>query len=747
MIPANNAFGYEQVCSQIGTSLSKYFESIKGDEQKELAFISLFWFYKREETLSYFYQRINALPLAVNPVYSTHYEQNDLVYNKDVVIGHLSDFFNYQTESFRPEIELAFAYCQKVPAALPELIRRLREKVVFEYEDERTDFSRQKELFDLLKLKVQNGQAAYPEAFFALAKTFLKQEFHITKGARNHSIAWYNYLLPTSDGIRSVRENIWQVLFSCYNIHPNEVTEVLEDFSPGIREVNTELLAFDLSYIIPFIETNLDKTLFRNIYLVQELIRWLNRLELPDRSYQQLKMSFTSEEYKLFHKLEWNRLRGKEEYEFDNNDEFERLKEEDLRQTFVFEEAEDFKPFLNAVIHSVNIKEHNEWSVIKSVDIIVEETFRGNQELGLALLKQLISGYPLGNHIPYKTIGSITNFSTEYAEKLWTLLEQSELAGKFFWQVAFFAQLPETLVNTEYADKFVIAVKSLSYNAMVEFGIVAKFLPARPNIIVEITGIIENKNEVEKMRIGIWYDFYEKYVSYFHADSQLLQKTYLQQDAINHHYDYGKNGLKTLLQIVPEFLLKYIEKFRSADHRDTENEHISLAFVWGILNDQVIENAIDYLIGDGAHLGILQHPVVIFFNQVNENQKDRTKSFLLEYITKNNANARKINIIVDVIRDTMGEFYETAFLHYLSINSDVEQFKSIDWNGSPGVMMGDVNWGELRAQRWQKTADMLAKFPDQFAAIPLKAYVKENIEYEYRHAESERKRKFIDPDW
>lgn len=42
---------------------------------------------------------------------------------------------------------------------------------------------------------------------------------------------------------------------------------------------------------------------------------------------------------------------------------------------------------------------------------------------------------------------------------------------------------------------------------------------------------------------------------------------------------------------------------------------------------------------------------------------------------------------------------------------------------------------------------MLAKFSDQFAAIPLKAYVKENIEHEYRHPEMERKRKFIDPNW
>lgn len=747
IIPANNAFGYEQVHSEIGDSLSKYFESIKGDEQKELAFISLFWFYKREETLSYFYQKISALPVAINPVYSTHYEQNDLVYNKDVVIGHLSDFFNHQTESFRPAVELAFAYCKKVPAALPELIRRLREKLVFEREDERTNFSRQKELFDVIQSKVQSGQAVYPEAFFALAKTFLKHEFNVTKGARNNSIVWYNYLLPTSNGIKSIRETIWQLLFSYSGTHPDEVIKVLEEFSAGIREINTELLVFDLSHIIPFIEAHLDKTLFRNIYFVQELVRWLNRVELPDRSYQQLKLSFTSEEYKLFRKLEWNRLRGKEEYEFENNDEFERLKEQDLKETFVFGKAEDFKPFLNAITHSVNIKERNEWSVIKSVDIIVEEAFRRDQELGLALLRELISSYPLGNHIPYKTINSITNFSKEYAEKLWALLEQSELGGKFFWQMAFFSQLPESLVNVDYANKFVTVVKSLSYNAMIEFGIVARFLPVRPNIIVEVASIIEQKNETEGMQIGIWDDFYEKYASYFQADSQLLQKTYLQQDSIKGHYDYKQKGLKVILQTAPDFLLKYIGKFKSTDHHDNDNKHISLAFVWDIMDVQLIENAIEYLIGEGEHLGILEHPMVIFFNQMNDAQKERAKSFLLEYIKKNGACAEKINIVVDVIRDTIGDFFETAFLHYLSINPDLEQFKKIDWNGNPGVMMGDVNWGELRAERWQKTDDMLAKFPDQFAAIPLKAYVKENIEYEYRYAESERKRKFIDPNW
>ena len=143
---------------KINGTLDEYLRSIFSEEEKVLEFFSLFWFYKREETLNYFHQKIKQLPNPENPIYNSKYETNDFVFDRDRTLDFLADLFNHFTESFIPAMELAFEYCRKKPESLPELIRRIREKLLFDDDDHRYDFQRQVELFNLLIKKFKKLQ-------------------------------------------------------------------------------------------------------------------------------------------------------------------------------------------------------------------------------------------------------------------------------------------------------------------------------------------------------------------------------------------------------------------------------------------------------------------------------------------------------------------------------------------------------------------------------------------------------------
>ena len=78
-----------------------------------------------------------------NPIYDSKYETNDFVWDRDKTLDFLADLFNHFTESFIPSLELAFEYCRKKPESLPELIRRIREKLLFDDDDHRFNFQRQ----------------------------------------------------------------------------------------------------------------------------------------------------------------------------------------------------------------------------------------------------------------------------------------------------------------------------------------------------------------------------------------------------------------------------------------------------------------------------------------------------------------------------------------------------------------------------------------------------------------------------
>lgn len=72
--------------------------------------------------------------------------------------------------------------------------------------------------------------------------------------------------------------------------------------------------------------------------------------------------------------------------------------------------------------------------------------------------------------------------------------------------------------------------------------------------------------------------------------------------------------------------------------------------------------------------------------------------------------------------------------------------KKIWWRGNGGTYSGDVIIGEIHAKEWQNILSMVVKSKNQLGLIPIKTYIKKQIEYEFKRGEEERKRKFINPD-
>jgi hypothetical protein len=162
--------------------------------------------------------------------------------------------------------------------------------------------------------------------------------------------------------------------------------------------------------------------------------------------------------------------------------------------------------------------------------------------------------------------------------------------------------------------------------------------------------------------------------------------------------------------------------------------------------NELVEQAALQMIENNYYFGILEHPIIIFFHNLNEEQKHKAKAFLLNFISKYNSEQEKMNPIFDVLRHTMKDFFEEAFLPYLSLNTEIENFKKIWWIGNGGSYTGDVIIGEIQAKEWQNILAMVVKSTNQLDLITIKTYIKKQIEYELKSGEEERKRKFINPD-
>jgi hypothetical protein len=269
------------------------------------------------------------------------------------------------------------------------------------------------------------------------------------------------------------------------------------------------------------------------------------------------------------------------------------------------------------------------------------------------------------------------------------------------------------------------------------------------NIIEEILSIVYNKIEVQNLRINLSFHFFEKYSAMLADNFELLKKSYIQQEKkVSNHFDLQHSGLKALLQIKPDFLLEYIDSFYTdKGNRHSRNIHNQLSFVWDLKqSNELIKKAVVLIIENNYYFGIGEHPLIIFFHNLNEEQKVKAKAFILSFISEYHADDKKMNPVFDVLRHTLKDFFEEAFLHYLSLNTDIDNFKKIWWRGNGGTYSGDVIIGDIHAKEWQNILAIVVKSKNQLDLIPIKTYIKKQIEYELKSGEEERKRKFINPD-
>lgn len=750
IIPANNSFGYEMVLSKINPIIDKYIVINKGDDSKLLEFLDVFWFYKPDATLSFFLNKINLIDEPKNPIYSGFYETNDFVHSREQILDYLSRFFRNYSDSYIPSIELGFEYIRKRPEHLPEFVRRIRETLLFDEPDEKYAYKRQSTFINLMKEKIKEGFVHYSVAFFELAKTFLKHSFHITHGGRKNSITFYDYPITDSKEIREIRKDIWETLFYCFKESRGEVVTVINEYKPEYRNRNPKIIDFDLSILIPFISEHLSPKSFNETYVVNELINSLNReKEITDLSYQKLKSKFNTIEYRNFRKIDWNRLRDKDEYDYVDWRKYEELKTENLKKNFTFSSNENFNSFFDSIENVLKVSENSNSQIENSIDIIISENFKNNNEVGFSLLKQYLDkNYDI--RTLYKTLFSINNTTKEWSLSLWELLKKWNNDNSIHWRLDSLVRLPKEHIDKFYYNEALETIQGINKPSYLYLDQFTKFDDIEMGFLKKVINIISLKIESESTRITFSdYPFTDD-LDIFKEDYDLIKKSYFQQFEFGKSgssFDYQKNGFKSIYNKYPKFLFDFFSHFYTKYdvHRDVKS--LDISFIWDNPKDSVnIEKTIKLLIEKEQYIGLGEHSVSALFHSLkSDEQKRNTFDFVKGFITKNASDSDCIQIIFDTVKECLIEKYEELLHHFLDINSGLDFFNKIDWIGNAGVQMGEIIWGELYAKKWTNLLEIVDRFHNKLAIIPIKSLIKSRIQEQYRRAESERMRKFIMP--
>ncbi|MBB1192369.1 ATP-binding protein [Flavobacterium sp. SOK18b] len=748
IIPANNTFGPQNVMDKIKPELVEYWNLIRNNSEKSFNFLNSFWFYLQDQTLEFTYQYIETFPKIEETKYDSSYENNQFNYHKDNIIELLGNFFRLNSNSLKDSIELLFEYVTRKPDKLPELIHKIRELLIFDRDDERYDFYRQKTLFDILIYGLNKDDELLSTSFYELSKTFLSYQFQQFKGGRNNSFIHYQYPIPNNNTIQEFRTKIWDTLDNSFASRPEMAFRLLKNYSRVHPDVNNEIMEFDIPFVLNIIDNHLNNENFEYCKYVQDQIRWFKRHEFNLPEFSNFTNKFVNETYLTFLKIDWDRFRDKEMYEFDDFREYERLKEAEIRTSFILTDVDEINTFYDTFVLLKNSADNN-WNYNNTLDFVIDENCSRDFNIGLALLKKVVEN---GNEIKYVPRGIFRNqlkIETT-ANQIWEIIQQFEFELEELWELSFYDFIDDSLINADLSVSLVKTISKMNNPNTIHFDRLERFLKVEPNLFQIILRTITEKNEKDGTRLQVWMDFFSKHFDNLGDDIKLIKKAYIQQNLIQNHFDYEGKGFLEILKIDRNFLIEFIESLYSAsDRHSLGGDHSDMSYVWNIENiEETLIQVFDLIIEKDVYFGILEHYCNVFFrNPKEEALKKRADDFIRKYVIDNNQDYKKIQIIVDLIRHSRKELYEEIFLLFISLNQDIELFGRLMWRGNGGTYSGDVIIGDIQAAEWRNLLEITNKSDLGIKLIPIKTYLNEQIQSCLQRGDWERQRKFLRKDY
>lgn len=741
VISANNSFSHENVVEAIKPILLNF---ARLSTINLIGFYELFWFIIPDQTIEYMLQLgLQGEPKLIER-YKFTYSNNEFSSQKRNIFGLLSHFARRPSEYLKNAFLATLEFVRRNPETANEFHHTIREYLGFDFQDVQYGYYKQRTLLDVIIKGADEEKQLEKELFYEIGKMLLKHKFQQVKPIYGNSLSIYSYDVKKGTIIEELRNDIWNRVLIHFNSYENESLELLESCASMHPDNNTELMQYDLEFILKIINNKLNPEIFEHCRYVQKQIWWCKKSNVNHKSFKELSTSFYCELYQFYRALDRGFLNGVRRYEQDDGLDHKVYDEEKNKEitTYVFSKYsqnsitfyEDFKYIYKAT--------KAKWGITGlSFDIAVNAIFENNFKKGLELLSTIVKE---DNEINYIAYWPFTNYldSEQKSIEIFQVINEGDYNLKTNLLLSFFERLNvESLYNKASAD-IINWANNASQNFSISFQNLEKYLKADSELFYKVLSVLNNKMK-EGVKIYFFGSLFEKYTNLFSNHITTLKETYLLQDFLESSFDYDSKGLKQLCLYYPEFLLEYFEYYYNTtelkrpnrEHRDRYN------FVWN--NEALIErmeSILDFIIDKEHYYGINDHPGGNLFEKLKTEETKKAISFLRSYIIKHTNSPQHLTIIMDIVHKRFPDEKENFIKTHLTNNKDKSIFEKVRWTYQQAVWNGNANPELIRAKRWEEVLSYVNSLPEDIMLLPIQNFIKEEIDRQKEYSRRINKR-------
>jgi len=703
--PASSTFSFEKIYSKIDPILSEYWPKISKHPEQALAFLNLFWAFRKHDLFAYVYRLIDSAPVCEER-YTMDEKIQLFIYGSDQYLQLLSNFYAEATDDIHAAIGLSLDYVRKHPDTYSQLVKSIRSEFAFDSADRESNFFRQLALWEHLLTRASKNDLLCTSVFFNVLNDLLKSDNGIIRLRQDNTAIETDDVLSPINGLYHFRAITWNFLFEYAKTDFPKIEGFLLSYIEQYRTSPAKVYYFDFYYLSKLIHTYFNAEQFAHCFIVRSLIDGFSREQLIDEHCASLKIKFNCLAYRYYRLLSWDRLRDRDMYDYDIHDheKYHKIKEIEIIGAFQFKTLKEFQEFYQVILEIYNFKPGEFRGLHNSLNIILREILLADDSLALSVMSHLIH---TGNMIEiypveiYKIMWTRGNF----ADYLYAVIKLTEFKTKTSWLENYMNFIPKEKIRQEHVNDYLELIsKTTDFMSVMSYTL-EHLEVAKTDIFKQaVSRVIARAEEPDIMLMLDDYLF--KNCINKVDDLNLVKKAYIMQEQIHDHFDYRYEGMLKIIELDPDFVMEFIRSIPMGYEGLSNTKYYDLTILWNLDDaERHISDILDYLVSRQPFTS-WESSAHIFFSGLTSEQKVKAIRFASTYLQNNASDLDKVEMMMDVARNDLSDQEAILLIAWLKTNPSLADFKEISWQNSSISGGGGTVFNELRANRLQKVLDM-----------------------------------------
>jgi DNA polymerase III delta prime subunit len=705
--PVLNAFDRHEIMDVMRPHVEKYWNKLEAEDKQEelMELVNTFWFLKQTDTLLYIQKVIADMEREEQDISTIKFEANSG--SSDTPVLRVLELFQYSDEdNFTIAVNLIFGFADKQHNKIPSVLHTLIEDFGFRHDSYRYGFSIQRIVLGELWKRAKFGDdEIFARLFITVAKEFVKIHYRDLEFKGGNTFTTYDFDLPPTPEVFELRKELWEFLLSLYDKPQLQhyILGAIQNYDSDFYRVSdTQIIEKDSEQLLPFFRESLSPEVYIHCVLVNE---YLDLLDMKKVDYEKTwREEFKSETY-IISELLLSDSFGRRNLGM-NYDEYEQYRKESIKEYFAGYKLLDYKNLFEHVVEiQQNLEDSKRFQLHNSFELVLIKLSNQDLDLFVNVLEYYLElGEPLRLHWVLSVVYQLVQ-KLGFEDSL-RVITKHDYATQKAWVFAAFQVLQGKQIMPVHLEKlYALYSRAQPEDIPQDFNYLLNYRKLDEKVIPKVVKIIIAKTQENPRYAYTLSPLFNGYTevgknlfSLFVGELDVLEAAYLGALEASRHDDYKGSIFTQILDVDPQFAIKYLNKLYNIDERiSSHGNDRDYSFIW--LRDnyrEIMTGVAEFIFEKEKESFGFWFTYLRSFFLMREGDKEnntielRQSDFLSNVIKERCFDKEFMDYVFSLISELAPDRRKQFISTFLSNNQNIEDFKRLSIEPNHWSYMGSM---------------------------------------------------------